>query len=247
MNRHRLRRVCVGVTISAAAAAAAAACAATGCGPGAGHYERPDVPRLAADAPIGSHTNIREDAAATVARWGDTPTSKALWAAVAHAEADGLEEMYGFESFDGGGVDYDASFVLRTKQGRLAVMARQDWAGGREDETTVPSVPVTEEAFRRLRDRAGLSLPFPHRADLASRASDGYFMLIHVFRDGRSEAALWYEPVTDGGPEREAMEQYDHAFEVVSVIDAIRAAMPLDFFPDKDHSYRDTYGKLPGY
>lgn len=58
-------------------------------------------------------------------------------------------------------MDYDASIVLRSKAGCLAVMARQDWAGGREDATTVPPVPVTDEAFRRLRGRAELSLPFP--------------------------------------------------------------------------------------
>lgn len=210
-----------------------------GCGDGdAGRaYRPPDVAALAASARIRpNEEGWRDELPRSIARERDTDTRRAFRAALEKARADGIEELYGFEVYAlGGDATQEDDYLVRTKKGAFALLAREDWSEFRTDKTT-PFVPVTAEAFRALGDRIAPHLPLGDQADIASQACDARTVLVTVWRDGRADSALWYAPEDDGPGSA-----------VAAIVDEIRAAMPREFFPADEQSPAETYGKLKGY
>jgi hypothetical protein len=214
----------------------------SGCGgPGGADtaaYRPPDLARLAASARVRTpEAPWRDQVPRSIENERDTDTRKAFRAALAKAQAEGIEELYGFEVYAvGGDAVQEDDYVVRTKNGSFALLAREDWSEFRADKATVPFVPMAPEAVRALGDEIASRLPLGDEADFSSDAADREVVLVAVYRDGRADSALWYAP-TRGGP----------GDAVAAIVEKIRAAMPREFFPAEDGSPEETYGKLKGY
>jgi len=224
------------------AAAVVIAVLLSGCGgsaaPETAAYRPPDLARLAASARVRTHgEGFREQVPRSIANERDTDTRKAFRAALAKAQSEGIEELYGFEVYAvGGDATQEDDYLVRTKKGAFALLAREDWSDLRADKESVPFVSLTPEAVRALGDAIAPYLPLGDKADFDSNVADGEMVLVTVYREGRADSALWYAPQRGGRGEA-----------VAAIVEAIRAAMPREFFPTEDGSAADTYGKLKGY
>jgi hypothetical protein len=226
-----------------------------------GRYVRPDVPKLLAEAVRREPT---EDGPEDFANWGklwmERPVYRAVWSAIEKAEERGLHELYGVEMFLAGeSTDYEALFFLRTAEGTTCLYGRHDLHAARPDPATVPCRPVPAGVLEKLRARVAVEVPFPIRSDRTSQVLDGADFLIHVFRDGESHAALWYEPRFEPHAGRELVAEGARAHPVVAVLGALWAAAPPEHFhydwdltelPDDrlwESDAQEVYGRAPGY
>lgn len=226
----------------------------------AGLYERPDIPRLLAEARRLEPTDeTPEDHARWIDLWAEFSAYGAVWEAVARAEKLGLRELYGVEMFRSGDFDYEALFFLRTTGDTSCIYAKGTLHEKRPDPGTVPALDVTAAVLDKLRARVGAELPFRVTADLTSQVMDGATFVVHVFRDRGSHAALWYEPQTFFERTREGVREHADARPVLTVIGALWAAAPQELFPvdwyrddlPEDRLWesdpQEVYDRAPGY
>lgn len=226
-----------------------------------GKYARPDIAKLLAEAKRLEPAEERpEDYSGWLEFWSNEPVYRAVWSSIERAEERGLHEMYGVEEFVAGeGTDYEALFFLRTGRKITCLYGRMDLHPERPDQGTVPAAAVKPEVLALLRRRVKPEVPFVLLSSEMSQTLDGAYVLVHVFRKGKSHAALWYSPEPEHERTRESIEEHAEARPVLAIRGALWAAAPPDLFP-RDRFVVDlpderlwegfdqeVYNRAPGY
>lgn len=230
-----------------------AACDAGGGDGGSGKpFQRVDIDVLLRSASVVDNRGIDVDTARNaIGAARECAAATALWRALDAARDAGLKELYGVEIFGVGEPDYEAHFFVLPRKGEPAwLYAQKDYhLEGREDADTVPSWPIRESQFDRLRHRFAAEFPLPNDAHLGTDVEDGALYLLHSYRDGESRAVLWLSPgvVTPNLESRSQHQTYLVTFAAQSRIRALWAALPLDALPDDPSLAFDWYAQAPAY
>ncbi|MFQ5844652.1 MAG: hypothetical protein ACE5JG_06635 [Planctomycetota bacterium] len=225
-----------------------------------GRYARPDFAKLWREMEVPSGDDWR-GAGNPIQKIAPPGAYQALWKSVERAEEAGLFELYGFESANTNEGDYEALLFVRTAEGVTCLSANGDFHDSRPDRNTVPAHAVSAEAYARLRTRVAVEVPFPIVSSMTSRVEDGSWYLFHVYREGKSHAALWYEPWEEAERTREGLADFGKRQPVLAMRGALWAAAPPELFPRDDPGPEgdipddelwqfdrlEVYGRAPGY
>ena len=232
-----------------------------------GRYQRPDFAALWRTMEFHPEERPEDyaDAGNVIEKLASSPKEfraayRAVWAGVAKAEEKGLLELYGIERADTGEGSYGATFFIRTREGVSCLYANGDLHKVRSDKATVPTHPVSIEAFDLLRRRVAIEIPFRVASSMRSPVDDGSWVLLHVYRKGESHAALWYAPIENPDFTREGELEYATRHPILAVQSALWAAAPHQLFPRKEpppddfpeedlwqFDDREVYSRTPGY
>ena len=210
-------------------------------------YTRPDIIELLSEVDTTADTGLDVDSVRGMATslWTQ-PAAQALWAGVKRAEERDLTELYGVEIFGIGEPGYDAVFFVRTAAGRAyCLLANDESQASRVEVDSVPAMPLETKAFEQLRRRVAVELPLPKKVDLFVDAYDGGLYILHLYRDGESHHAIWYEPQASWDRYRGMAENYVNCYPVASIVNALFAAVPAERLPTPRD--RGWYDRTPGF